>query len=81
MANNRMWFVNEKSGKKVMLAKYYPSTGWYIFYEDLLERLDKMFDEEKRVSLFGPTPFVIKYETQEEENAVPVFETTSESEK
>lgn len=30
MANNRMWLVHN-SGARVLLAKYYPSTGWYLF--------------------------------------------------
>ena len=29
MANNRMWLVNARTGQRLNLAKYYPSTGWY----------------------------------------------------
>ena len=29
MANNRMFLVNRKTGAKIYLAKYYPSTGWF----------------------------------------------------
>lgn len=29
MANNRMWLVNKRTGQRLNLAKYYPSTGWY----------------------------------------------------
>lgn len=28
MANNRMFLVNRRTGVKIYLAKYYPSTGW-----------------------------------------------------
>ena len=30
MANNRMYLVNRRTGDKVFIGKYYPSTGWYI---------------------------------------------------
>ncbi len=29
MANNRMFLVNTRTGAKIQIAKYYPSTGWY----------------------------------------------------
>ena len=35
MANNRMWLVCKKCKEKVLLMKYYPSTSWYIFHEEL----------------------------------------------
>lgn len=41
MANNRMWLVNQKDGSRVLLAKYYPSTGWYVSRP---ERLDEAFN-------------------------------------
>lgn len=28
MANNRMDLVNKRTGQRVRLAKYFPSTGW-----------------------------------------------------
>lgn len=28
MANNRMYLKHKPSGKRILLAKYYPSTGW-----------------------------------------------------
>lgn len=43
MANNRMWLVNERLGVKVVLAKFYPSTGWSS-PEGCSERLDAAFD-------------------------------------
>ena len=44
MANNRMFLVNRKTGAKIMLAKYYPSTGWFA-YDGLTDRVNKVFDE------------------------------------
>lgn len=44
MANNRMWLVHRGSGQKVLLAKYYPTTGWYVFHDDLGERMNELFD-------------------------------------
>jgi len=29
MANNRMWIKCNHCGEHVLLAKYYPATGWY----------------------------------------------------
>lgn len=30
MANNRMYLFNTRTKQSVYLAKYYPSTGWYL---------------------------------------------------
>lgn len=43
MANNRMYLVNERTGTRVYLAKYYPSTGWYP-PDDVAQRLTDAFD-------------------------------------
>lgn len=43
MANNRMWLVNENAGERILLAKYYPSGGWAVFYDDLVDRLNALF--------------------------------------
>lgn len=45
MANNRMYLVNKRTGAKVYLAKYYPSTGWYIPKPGLEQRLADAFDQ------------------------------------
>ena len=45
MANNRMWLVNTRTGKKIQIAKYYPSTGWFCG-ETLGERLNQWFDDQ-----------------------------------
>lgn len=44
MANNRMYLVNKRTGTRIYLAKYYPSSGWYP-PTDIEERLSKGFDE------------------------------------
>ena len=45
MANNRMFLVNPTTGARLMLAKYYPSTGWYVpTPETLGQRLNELFD-------------------------------------
>jgi hypothetical protein len=40
VANNRMYLVDPETGDKILLAKYYPSTGWYVFHEDLTAQLN-----------------------------------------
>ena len=45
MANNRMWLnVKGHPEKRILLAKYYPSTGWYLFHTDK-NQLNDWFDE------------------------------------
>jgi len=44
MANNRMYLVHGKTGNKIMLAKYYPTTGWYVKNEGLAGDLNKFFN-------------------------------------
>lgn len=44
MANNRLYFKFKRTGEKVLLAKYYPSTGWYVFYDDFKSKLDALFN-------------------------------------
>lgn len=45
VANNRVYFVCDKCGEKIFLAKYFPSQGWYNekeefskYFEDFLEK-------------------------------------------
>lgn len=38
-----MYLVNKRTGARVYIAKYYPSTGWYTVIES--HELDKAFDE------------------------------------
>ena len=43
MANNRLYLRCKRTGEKVMLAKYYPSTGWHVTNNELKPELDAMF--------------------------------------
>lgn len=65
MANTRMWLVNKRLGQEILLAKYYPSTGWYTFHADLSEKLDIAFDEDEEISSFGPVDWILEYEQSE----------------
>lgn len=68
MANNRMCIVNKRLDKRFLLAKYYPSTGWYFFkttdeeFSDRAKMLNDIFDEDDEVSMFGKTDWVIEYD-------------------
>jgi hypothetical protein len=44
MANNRMFLVNKRTGTRISLAKYYPSTGWYMT-EGMMEAINQKFDD------------------------------------
>ena len=44
MANNRMWLVHKVSGEKFLLAKYYPSTGWFCKHDETTAKLNEFFD-------------------------------------
>jgi len=62
MANNRMWLqIKDQPDKKILLAKYYPSTGWYIFHSQ--EELDNWFDENfNEPSQFGRTDLELVFQ-------------------
>lgn len=66
VSNNRMWLTNKLTGQQVLLAKYYPSTGWYVFHDDIAQRLDKLFDTDPTPpSMYGNTLWAIQYEQEE----------------
>ena len=48
MANNRMYLVNTATGARIMLAKYYPSTGWFLW-----DNVDGRIDAELEEADFG----------------------------
>lgn len=82
MANNRMWLKNKRTGAKVLLAKYYPATGWYPFPADLHARLGRLFDEnEPAPSQWGDNDWLIEYEQeaadQEQQAGKITFESAS----
>ena len=62
MANNRMWLQIKNQPKKIiLLAKYYPSTGWYIFHTE--KELNKWFNENfNEPSLFGRTDLELMFQ-------------------
>lgn len=45
-----LWRTNKHTGERIMVAKYYPKTGWYVFDEDLVESLNKMFVRDDELS-------------------------------
>lgn len=66
MANNRMFMVCSLCKDKYVLAKYYPSTGYYCKH-NTNETLDAFFDEHRHGerSFTGGNPFIIEYEVQD----------------
>lgn len=63
MANNRMWLVHKPSGRAILLAKYYPKTGWHTYHSQ--ETVDSFFDTIEDRSLFGDTDLCLLFETDE----------------
>lgn len=67
MANNRMWLKNKRTGAQVLLAKYYPTTGWYTFHDDIHDKLDNLFeDNEPNPSQWGDNDWLIEYDQTDE---------------
>lgn len=60
-----MWLeVKDCPEKKILLAKYYPSLGWYIFHTE--KELNEWFVENfNEPSLFGRTDLELVFETTE----------------
>jgi len=65
MANNRMWLqIKNRPDKKILLAKYYPSTGWYLFHSQ--EEINGWFDKNFHgVSCHGRTDLELVFEEKE----------------
>lgn len=61
MSNNRMWLVHKPTGKRVLLAKYYPSTSWYAA-PNLLDSLAGLFDDHEEGTQWGQNDYAIEYE-------------------
>lgn len=67
MANNRMWLVKKSEpDKRILLAKYYPSTGWYMFHDQ--EKLDDWFDQclNQERTCFGSTDLQLVFEIEDD---------------
>jgi hypothetical protein len=68
MANNRMYLTNKRTGDKVCLAKYYPSTGWYALDDNgtsknLVQRMNEaMTAAEPETTAWGDNDWVVEYE-------------------
>jgi hypothetical protein len=70
MANNRMWLTHKPTGERVLLAKYYPSTGWYVRDDDLVDRLTKLFDGNEHRTVWGDTGYELEYESDADKNLI-----------
>jgi hypothetical protein len=63
MANNRMYIKNKRTGKKILLAKYYPPSGWSCYYDDLSKRLSELlYENEPAATVYGDNDWIIEYE-------------------
>lgn len=61
MANNRMWLVHS-SGERILLAKYYPTTNWYLYHDP--GEIDIWFEKFKpKDHTFGDTEFKLEFDT------------------
>lgn len=72
MANNRLYIVNTTTGKRALIAKYYPSTGWYAHLSaaeiDLV--LSGSGDDVGYDSRKGPVGcFKLEFEIEDDSNA------------
>lgn len=64
MANNRMWLVHKATKQSILLAKYYPSTGWYAFHTQ--ERYDEFFERcnSRERGAYGDTEYELRFESK-----------------
>lgn len=68
MANNRLYFVVKRTGRKVFIGKYYPSTGWAVRNERLAEELEAAFDEDVMDRpMWDGGAHALEYEVDEED--------------
>ena len=68
MANNRMYPVNNRTGSRVFIGKYFPSQGWGTRPTEggsLEQRLDEAFDADPCTSALGPLDWQVEYEHTE----------------
>lgn len=61
MADNRMYLVNQRSGKRYYLGKYYAGEGWSA-HEDIKTSIDNAFREHPSHTMWG-CEWSIEYET------------------
>ena len=60
MSNNRMWLANDRLGVRCLIAKYYPSTGWYPTPHT---KLAAAMDSDDEHTQDGPTDWRLIYES------------------
>jgi hypothetical protein len=66
MAENGMWLVNDRTKSRILLARYYPSSGW-VPHIDFEAHLVEAFQADHGQRLFepkaeGPTDWRIEYD-------------------
>ncbi len=72
MANNRMYIQEKRSGRRLLLCKFYPSTRWYQhtteehFNKWLEETTEDCVYNHNADDLFGPSSFELVFEHVEE---------------
>lgn len=68
MSNNKMWVVHHGTKQRMLLAKYYPSTGWYPTQgvEVLLGQFLEETADNDRNPMDGDTTFDVRYETSDD---------------
>ena len=80
MANNRMYIRCLKCGEEKMIAKYYPSSGWYmecipekpkkypLNKINMVEQLERCFDDTRKGSKPAFDAFLEKHRHQDNQN-------------
>lgn len=63
MANNRMYLrcPHCPDSKPIMMAKYYPTTGWYMWGDNPEERMNEFFEQHRHDSQWG-AGFALEFE-------------------
>jgi hypothetical protein len=61
-----MYLVNTRTGDMVMLAKYYPSTGWSIWERLDFKGIDDLFIETYRGHVEDGEEWEIMYEVRDD---------------
>jgi hypothetical protein len=63
MANNRIFFVNDRRDIRIAIAKFYPG-GWSCG-DAVSKLLNETFERDTNYSMYGRTDWKIEYETDE----------------
>lgn len=71
MANNRMYLHEKRTGKRILLCKFYPSMRWYMYHTEaemnkwLNDITEECVFNYKADDLWGPSSFELVFETVE----------------